>query len=173
LESDGLGLVSTPSREQANINGEMKMTDTHIIEINGVKLEVDLRTAKRVENLQVGSRVKVLVKKYNDEYEVNPGVIVGFEPFENLPSIVVAYVESDYSTANIKFKSFNTKTKDFEIVADIDFNAIEVNKNDILARMDREIERKQIEVQELQQKRTFFLDKFGTYFNDAIKTFSA
>lgn len=138
----------------------------HVIEINGVKMEVDLRHAKRIEHLQVGSRVKCLLKKYGDDFEVVPGIVVGFEPFENLPSIVVAYLESDYSSASIKFKSFNAKTKDFEIVADIDHNSLEVNKQDILAKMDRELEKKRLEMEEIEQKRAFFLQKFGVYFAD-------
>src|SRR5690606_28503543 len=67
-----------------------------IIEVNGVKLEVDLRTAKRVDELRVGDRVKVLTKDYRGEYEVHAGTIVGFEPFENLPTVIVAYLKRDY-----------------------------------------------------------------------------
>lgn len=145
------------------------MTEMHVIEINGVKLEVDLRTAKRIEQLRVGSRVKCLVKKgYGDERQVLPGVIVGFEPFEKLPSIVVAYLDVDYSSANLLFKSYNSESKDFEIVADLDHNSLEVNKSDILAKMEREIERKKIELQEIEAKRDFFLQKFGIYFQDVI-----
>lgn len=144
----------------------MATPEMHVIEINGVKMEIDLRTAKRIEHLQVGSRVKCLIKKYSEDYDVLPGVIVGFEPFENLPSIVVAYLETDYSSASIKFKSYNAKTKDFEIVADIDHNSLEVNKNDILGKMDREMEKKRIEMEEIEQKRDFFLQKFGVFFAD-------
>jgi len=144
----------------------METNQTHLIEINGVKLEVDLRTAKRIETLQVGSRVKCLIKKYNDEFDVLPGVIVGFEPFENLPSIVVAYLENDYSSASIKFKSYNAKTKDFELVADIDHNSLEVNKTDILNKFNRELEKNRIEIEEIEQRKQFFLDKFGVYFAD-------
>jgi hypothetical protein len=143
---------------------------THVIEINGVKLEVDLRTAKRIEHLQIGSRVKCLVKKYSDEFEVLPGVIVGFEPFENLPSIVVAYLETDYSSASLKFKSYNARSKDFEIVADIDHNSLEVNKADIVSKLDRELEKKLAEAEEIKQRKAFFLEKFGIYFADQLAT---
>jgi hypothetical protein len=94
---------------------------------------------------------------------------VGFEPFENLPSIVVAYLETDYSSASIKFKSYNAKTKDFEIVADIDHNSLEVNKQDILAKMERELEKKRMEIEEIEQKRDFFLKKFGVFFSDVLE----
>lgn len=142
--------------------------EKQIIEINGVKMEVDMRYAKRVEHLTVGSRVKCLIKSYGDDYKVLPGVIVGFEPFQNLPSIVVAYLDTDYSSANIKFKSYNTKCTDFEIVADIDNNALEVNKVDVLAKMEREIEKKRMEIEEVEQRRDFFLRHFNTYFTEFL-----
>jgi hypothetical protein len=147
-----------------------QQSQTHVIEINGVKLEVDLRHAKRIDQLQIGSRVKCLIKKYNDEYDVLPGIIVGFEPFENLPSIVVAYLEIDYSSATIKFKSYNAKTKDFEIVADIEHNSLEVNKADVVTKFDREIEKKRMEVEEIESRKKFFLDRFGIYFADQLAT---
>lgn len=140
--------------------------DKHIIEINGVKMEVDLRTAKRIEHLQIGSRVKCLVKGYGEEYKVMPGVIVGFEPFEKLPSIIVAYLDVDYSSANLRFKSYNAKCTDFEIVADIDQNSMEVSKQDVLAKIDREIEKKRMELEEIEQRRAFFLANFQAYFAD-------
>jgi hypothetical protein len=143
--------------------------EKQIIEINGVKMEVDLRYAKRIEHLTVGSRVKCLIKGYGDDYKVLPGVIVGFEPFEKLPSIIVAYLDVDYSSVGIKFKSYNAKCTDFEIVADLDNNALEVNKADILTKMEREIERKKLEVEEIEQKRDFFVKNFGVYFSDFVQ----
>lgn len=145
--------------------------EKQIIEINGVKMEVDMRYAKRIEHLTIGSRVKCLVKQY-DSFKVCPGVIVGFEPFQNLPSIVVAYLDVDYSGAALKFMSFNAKCADFEIVADVDNTALEVNKADILARMQREYDKKQLELEEIKQRRDFFLNNFNCYFANPLEKFS-
>lgn len=144
------------------------MTDSQmtIIEVNGIKLEVDLRTAKRIDQLKVGSRVKCLVKTYSD-FKTYPGVVIGFEPFNQRPTIVVAYLEVDYSSAALKFMSFNSDTKDFEIVADIDNNALEVDKANIVQKFDRELAKKELEVEEIQDKKAFFLAHFGRYFVDA------
>lgn len=139
---------------------------TTIIEVNGVKLEVDLRHAKRIDQLSIGSRVKCLIKKY-DGFSTVPGVVVGFEPFNQRPTIVVAYLETDYSTAALKFMSFNSDTKDFEIVADLDNNSLEVDKASILAKMDREYAKKEAELQELADRKAFFLAHFGRYFTQA------
>jgi hypothetical protein len=139
---------------------------TTVIEINGVKLEVDLRTAKRVDTLRVGDRVKCLVKEYSNSWKTLPGVVTGFEPFQNLPSIVVAYLDTKYGDDSLKFKSYNAQTEDFEIVADTDHGAMEVQKADILAHFDRDIDKKKTEMTELERQRKFFLDHFGRYFED-------
>src|SRR5690349_2704390 len=114
------------------------MKDKTIIEVNGVKLEVDLRTAKRIDTLHVGDRVKVLVKQYND-FAVHAGTVIGFEPFENLPTVIVAYLKSDYSGPEIKFLYFNAKSKETEIIKAIDDDHLEINRQDVLQKMDREI----------------------------------
>lgn len=143
----------------------MTEKQTTIIEINGVKLEVDLRNAKRIDQLTIGSRVKCLVKQYQD-FATFPGVIVGFEPFQKLPTIVVAYLATDYSSAGLKFKSFNAETKDFEVVADLDNNALEVDRANVIQKMDREIAKKQAELDEIEAQKAFFLAHFGRYFSE-------
>jgi hypothetical protein len=138
---------------------------TTIIEVNGVKLEIDLRSAKRIDNLRVGDRVKCLVKGYGGSMTTHAGIVVGFEPFPSLPSIVVAYLETGYASSGLKFKTFNAKTEDFEVVADIDSNALEIDRESILDNFDRETDKKRQELAEIQSKRAFFLAHFGRYFS--------
>lgn len=148
------------------------MSNEHMteIEVNGVKMEVDLRYAKRVETIRVGSKVKVLSKK--DNYNSNavfPGVVVGFEPFQDLPTIIVCYLKVDYSGAELKFAYINSDSKDkWDIVLSVD-DELPVEKNEVLAKIDGEIERKQSEVEDLQRKRDYFLSHFNRYF-EAVAT---
>lgn len=86
-----------------------------IIEINGIKVEVDLRTAKRVESFKVGDPVKFLRKEYNDTFKSCPGVIVGFDEFQNRPTIIVAYIDASYSKTDLQFAYINKDSKDQEI----------------------------------------------------------
>jgi len=138
-----------------------------IIEVGGVKLEVDMRYARRVDTLRVGDRVKCLVKKYGNTHETYPGVVVGFEPFPSLPSIVVAYLDtSSYNGDTLKVKTFNQKTEDFEIVPDVDRNSLEVDKGRVLTMLDRDIEKKREELNQSELRRQYFLDNFGSYFED-------
>lgn len=148
----------------------MSIPQTTIIEINGVKLEVDLRSAKRVDNLRVGDRVKCLVKGYSGSMSTHAGVVVGFEPFPSLPSIVVAYLDTGYASGTLKFHTFNSQTKDFEIVSDLDNNALEVDRANIVAQFDREEAKKQQELDDIRAKREFFLQHFGRYFADEAAT---
>lgn len=133
-----------------------------IIEINGIKVEVDLRTARVVDTLKVGSRVKCLERKYESNWDTYPGVVVGFHDFIDNPSIVVAYLTYD----DLKFKTITSGTKDFQIVADIDDLAIEINKERFETMIDRQITKHLREIEELEAKKAFFVRSFGKYFKD-------
>lgn len=139
--------------------------DKTIIEVNGVKLEVDLRTATRIDTLRVGDRVKVLVKEAygGNGATVHPGVVVGFEPFESLPTIIVAYMKVDYAGVNVQFVYMNKNTKETEVIKAIDNDHLDVDKVRAVAMFDRQIETKRRELEDLEAKKTFFLTEFRKY----------
>lgn len=65
-----------------------------IIEINGIKMAIDERTAtvQRVDTFKIGDPVKLLYKNYSS-YEVKYGVIIGFDDFKNRPTMTIAYLD--------------------------------------------------------------------------------
>lgn len=132
------------------------------IEINGVKFEVDLRTAKRIDTLQVGDRVKVLIKHYSD-YKVCPGTVVGFEPFNKLPTVIVAYLDHGYSSADLKFLYFNAETKETEIVKSIDDDQIDLNRVRINDFFSRALAKNEQERDEITSKQKYFNENFRAY----------
>lgn len=136
-----------------------------IIEVNGVKLEVDLRTAKRVDELRVGDRVKVLVTEgYSDKtHKVYPGTVIGFEPFKALPTMIVAYLTTDWMNVGVKFVYFNAESKDIEIIKAIDDDHLDINKADILGQFDKEIEKQRAALEETERKKAFFTANFKAY----------
>lgn len=138
------------------------------VEINGIKFEVDLRNAKKVERLKVGTPVNCLVKRYSD-YAVYPGVVIGFNAFEKLPTIVIAYIEVNYGSADLKFYAYNSQSTEFEVVADVDFTRLEISKDRIIELMDKDITKKQLELDEIRQRKEFFLKNFGSYFVPLLK----
>ena len=138
------------------------MEDKKIIEINGVKMEVDLRHAKVIDSFRVGDTVKVLVKEYSN-YTSHVGMIVGFDEFEKLPTIIVAYLKLEYSSSAIEFVYYNAESKDVEICKINDWD-IPYSKQTIIGKMDREIDKKKEELKELNSKKELFLSMFGKYF---------
>lgn len=136
-----------------------------IVEINGCKFEVDLSTARKVEEFRVGDKVKVLKKSYNDSYEVFPGIIIGFEWFESLPTITVAYLKIDYSEAKIEFVYYNSKTKDVELSHSQNTELL-IEPSEIMAKMNKEIIKKEQEIKEIKTKQGYFLKHFGKFFNE-------
>jgi hypothetical protein len=149
---------------------EKDMTDNGrtIIEVNGVKLSVDLRHAVRVDELRVGDHVKVLVKSYSD-YAVHPGIIIGFEPFAKLPTIIAAYMEVGYGKCDLKFVHFNASSKDVEIVKAIDDDRLDLNRLNVEKYFDAEITKLQNQITDLENKRSYFRDNFRSYWTNVHK----
>ena len=144
------------------------METTKIIEINGVKMEIDLRSAKVIDNYKVGDNIKILVKDY-DNFKSYLGTIIGFDEFEKTPTIVIAYLKTQYSSATIEFVYYNSKTKDVEICPLNNWD-LPVSKQQVLDRFDGEIEKKKNELSETEQKKKLFIELFGKYFENEFSS---
>lgn len=139
------------------------MEERRIVEINGVKIEVDMRTAKRVDSFRVGDNVKVLDKDYNG-YKVKPGIIVDFAEFSELPTMVIAVFEegSWSSSPSISFIHYNEKTAEerhIEIVMSSE-DEIKVSRDSVVEKFEREIQKKKNEWQDLQNQLEYFKKHF-------------
>ena len=134
------------------------------IEIDGVKVAVDMRTVKKIDVYRVGDNVKVLKKSY-DNYHTYSGVIVDFVNFKELPAIVVAYFVQDYSSTSIEFVTITKDTKDIEIAPCLP-HELSINKNRVIDKFNYEIEQQQHKVDELKAKRDYFLENFGKFFEE-------
>lgn len=138
-----------------------------IIEINGVKMEVDLRYATQVhENIKVGSRVKLLKKEYST-HKVLAGVVVGFENFKELPTIVVAAFDPHGYSQTLTFHYINSQNKDAEIVPALDWYP-EYSKQHSVDLFDKDIAKKRAELEDLESKKTFFIEQFEAYFRETM-----
>lgn len=135
------------------------------IEINGIKVEVDLRTCKRIDTFKIGDNVKVLKKQYREEYNVYSGVIVDFVNFKERPALVVAYFENSYSGVNIKFETITKDSKDIEIAPCLP-HEMKLNKDRVVDKFDIEIAAKEREADELRQKKQYFIDNFEKFFEE-------
>jgi hypothetical protein len=140
------------------------MGEKRIVEIKGVKMEVDFRNATSIAQYKVGDSIKVLKKQYGNEYKVFSGIIAGFTEFIALPTITIAYLESSYGDAKIEFAHINEKTEDIEIAPAKDFD-IPFDKATMMAAMDRKIAVAEETVRDLTMKKEYFLSNFGRYFH--------
>jgi hypothetical protein len=134
--------------------------NTRIVEINGIKMEIDLRQAKIVENYRVGDSVKLLRKRYSD-YEVLPAAIVGFTEFKNLPSIELLAVDR---SGEVSFFVWNEKSEGMEIAP---FNKYEMmfDYSDILDKLNKDLEQKKAAVASAEAKRKAFVETFAKVFD--------
>ena len=138
------------------------MEDKRIVEINGIRLEVDMRTARRVDEFRVGDNIKILDTTYSSS-KIYDGVIIDFLNFKNLPSIQVATFENGYYGYEIKFLVINANTENLEILPSnpMDFH---LKKNKVIDALNVAIEKAQGEVDELTHKKDWFIKYYGKYF---------
>lgn len=143
------------------------MSEKTIIEVNGVKIEVDMRTARRIEEIRVGDRVKLLSTSDYGGNKVFPGIVVGFEPFKEMPTIVVAYIETDWSSASMKFAYINSKSKNFDLVvaADDDWS---VDRDTILKQFERQIAVKRREIEAIEEQQRYFETNFRAFWKGVV-----
>lgn len=137
-----------------------------IVEINGVKFEVDLSTAKKIQEFKVGDSVKILKKQYQD-YKASLGIIVGFDWFESLPTVRIAYLDIDYSKAEVNFIDYNSESKDIEISPLNNINELSYNRSTIIDLLNRDIDKRTIELEEMKQKKELFINTFAKYFEES------
>lgn len=138
------------------------MENKRIMEIDGVKIEVDLRTAKRIDTFKVGDNVKVLCKNYNGDFEVKPGIITDFANFKEKPAIVVAmFNEGSWgSTPSISFiHIYEGMEKKYEIIL-ADEEELRLTKEGVIEKFEREIQKKRNEAQDLQNQLEYFKKHF-------------
>lgn len=145
----------------------MEKEEKRIIEINGMKIEVDLRTAKKIDEFKVGDNVKIL-KKDSSNYEVLAGVIIDFVNFKELPTIQVATFKSDYWGTRIDFLNINAQTENIEMCA-VSEHELVLEKNRVVDKLNAEIEKKKSELDEIVTKKDYFLKHFSKYFKDELK----
>lgn len=138
------------------------MEEKRIVEIDGVKIEVDMRTAKRIDTFAVGDNVKVLCKGYNDSYKVKPGIITDFANFKEKPTIVVAVFNDGgwSSSPNIEFIYIYEGMEDKYEIIFADDEELHLTKDGVVEKFERKIQKKRNEAQDLQNQ----LDYFNKHF---------
>lgn len=136
-----------------------------VVEINGVKLDVDMESAKVVNEYKVGMNVKVLVKEYSG-YVAYPGVITEFVNFKELPTIVIAIFKESYLGVDIEFVYYNTANADKYEIAPSCEHELKINKGRAVDKFNNFIEKKKAEMDEAIAKRDYFIKYFDKHFSE-------
>ena len=141
--------------------GVAKLTE---VEVQGKKFMVDMAGAKVIDQFKVGDPIKVLVKKYNDEFDAYYGMVIGFDNFENLPTIVIAYFEAKYGgEGELKIVHLNDQAKGIEICHTTPAEAA-LNPQAVLDKINSTISDHRNKIRELRNKKEFFLNGFAKVF---------
>lgn len=136
------------------------------IEINGIKFEVDMATAKRIDTFKIGDNVKVLDKGYSGDYKILDGVITAFVNFKDLPTIEIAVFENDWSTVNIRFMYINEDTEKYEITPSSYYES-KIEKNKVVESLNREIETEKSKIRDLENKKNWFVKYYEKHFENS------
>jgi hypothetical protein len=147
-----------------NENGK----DKRIVEIDGVKLEIDLRTAKVVESYRIGDPVRVLHPGTGYGTGIKAGVIVGFCEFEKNPAMEILELDADYSGTNFKLVTIISGQENPVQIAPYDRYSGLFSQTDIVTRFDREIQKKELELADLKLKKQYFIDDFAKAFERIV-----
>ena len=148
-------------KETIKMMESQSQNQKRIFSVQGVQIEADPQSAEEVKRYKVGDAVKVRWKKtYSDSYDTYPGVIINFTNFDNLPTLEILYVRSDYSGASIEFLAFNAKSKGVEITPISEYESL-FNRLDIQDKLDRAINLKEEELRILKAKKKAFLSCFS------------
>ena len=149
------------------MENEDKGSQKRIVEINGMKMEIDLRTAKKIDTFRVGDPVKVLDMNYQSPV-IKAGVIVGFAEFSKHAAIEIMVLSDNYS--GVDFNFITVKSGDeckYEIVHYNNYEKIFTQSN-VVDKFAREIEKKKIEIAELERKMKYFINDFQKAFEKIL-----
>lgn len=142
------------------------MSNTQTVEINGIRYEVKIDEATRIETFKIGDTVKILVKEHSDSYKSYYGVLLGFDDFKDFPNIQVAYLDIGYSAAKINIIDINPsseKENKYRISKVTDADLL-INKSEVIQMMDMEIAKKMEDIKEIERKKNYFINRFEAYF---------
>jgi hypothetical protein len=149
---------------------ENENSDKRIVEIDGVKLEVDLRTAKAIDRYRIGDPVRVLHPGNDYRSGIKAGVIVGFCGFEKNPAIEILELDADYSGVNFRTVTIVSGQENNIQIAPYDKYEGLVSQADVITRFDREIQKKELELADMKLKKKYFIDDFAKAFERIVPT---
>lgn len=135
------------------------------VEVNGMLLEFDEKVLLKQE-VRVGDSVQLLVEEYSSP-KLYTGVVTQILPFnENLPAVEVMYIDSGYSTFEIKKKLITNKDDEKARIIKVDDTFLPFTKERAIDMLDAEIRKKEDELRVAKEKKEYFLKYYNKYFHE-------
>lgn len=104
-------------------------------------------TSLKVEDLRVGTNVRVLYGHHDYIYDILPGVVVELLNFKALPTAVIAIYEEAPKHANIEFLYYNDQSENIELAPGSDHD-LRADKDTVISIFERNIARSIREAEE-------------------------
>lgn len=139
------------------------------IEVNGMLMEFDEKLLLKQE-IRVGDNVQVLKKSYSG-YESYAGVITQLLPFKDKPAMEVMYIENGYSSCEIRKLVIvqGAEGEDTPKIVKMDDKFLPFTKERCIDLLQKEITKKQNELEEAKLKLEYFQTYFNRYFEEIPK----
>jgi hypothetical protein len=149
----------------------MSEENKRIVEIDGVKLEVDLRSAKVIDHYKIGDPVRVLhAENQYSRNSIKAGVIVGFCEFEKNPAIEILELDENYNGLGFNLVTLVSGQEKSLQIAPYDRYSGLVSQADIVTRFNRKIQEKELELADLKLKKDYFISDFAKAFSEIVPT---
>ena len=137
------------------------------IEVNGMLMEFDEKLLLKQE-IRVGDNVQVLKKGYSN-WECYAGVVTQLLPFKDKPAMEIMYLDSSYSSCEIK-KIVIVAGEELETrVVKMDDKFLPFNKERCIDLLQSAITKKENELAEAKLKLEYFQTYFNRYFEEIPK----
>jgi hypothetical protein len=141
------------------------------LEVAGQKFEFSEPQVTRVETLKLGDTVKILVKEgYPPDRKsvVHPGIVVGFEPFKDLPTVLVAYLDLGYN-GGIKTIAFNAESVDTQMVKAIGDFSRDLNVSVVREKLYGAVTKAEVALADARHQLELFDERFAKFCGEVVR----
>ena len=140
------------------------------IEVNGMLMEFDEKLLLKQE-IKVGDNVQVLKKSYSS-WECYAGVVTQLLPFKDKPAMEIMYLENSYSSCEIKKIIIvqGSAGEDTPRVVKMDDKFLPFTKERCVDLLQKEITKKENDLEEAKLKLEYFQTYFNRYFSEIPHT---
>ena len=137
------------------------------IEVNGMLMEFDEKLLLKQE-IRVGDNVQVLRKVYSN-WECYAGVVTQLLPFKDKPAMEIMYLDSGYSSCEIKKIVVVAGEETDTRVVKMDDKFLPFTKERCIDLLQSAITKKENELAEAKLKLEYFQTYFNHYFEEIPK----